>query len=116
MYLSNHSRQLLVARSASRRILCVVAGFDAIGYPVRRLNQLRPNGLPVIRTKHLAGNFPLGCLFDRGTVLNRNLSVGRHPLMDRTLRNAEDVGQCLKATDKSCGCCNGVFGHFGTWL
>jgi hypothetical protein len=107
---SNHLRKLFVARCTCRR-LRVITRCSSINLSVFGRDQLRPDGLPVFRAQHLARNAPLRDLLDTRTVLNRHFAIGRLPLVDSPLADAELIGERLVTADDACGDLDRVFVH-----
>lgn len=52
----------------ARRRLCIIRSCRTIGGAVLGLHEFRPNGLPIIGTKHVAGDLSIGRLLDWRTV------------------------------------------------
>lgn len=101
--------ELLVTLHATRRRLYVIGCASAIA--IRWCGEFRPDRLPVVGAKHLPRDAAFGGLLDRGTVLDGHFAAGRHPLMDRTFRDAEDVSERFEAADYLCSDCDGMLFH-----
>jgi hypothetical protein len=102
--------RIILVRIANRR-LRIVRSCGSIGHAVLRLDQFRPDGLPIVGAKHLTCYLSFGDLLNTRAVLDRNLAIRRLPLMDGPLADAELIGKRLVTASDACGYLDWVFVH-----